>query len=73
MSLQADEICQHPSQATCTEKCADLAREIKYPAYWIYKNKKTGETVKSNCIDSRYWNSDWDCIESYMQDIFKNN
>ena len=31
---------------------------------WTYKNNKTGETVISPCIDSRYWNGDWECVDS---------
>jgi hypothetical protein len=31
---------------------------------WVYRNKKTGETVESPCVDSYYWTPDWECIET---------
>ena len=31
---------------------------------WVYRHKKTGETISSPCIDSRYWSEDWECVDS---------
>jgi len=28
---------------------------------WKYINKKTGQVVISPCVDSFYWDGDWDC------------
>jgi len=39
--------------------------------FWFYKNKKTGEVVKSSFIDSSYWNNDWNCINDYNKEVIK--
>lgn len=31
-------------------------------ATWIYKNKKTGQEIVSNHIDSKYWNGEWESL-----------
>lgn len=37
---------------------------------WTYKNVLTGEEIISDCIDSRYWTPEWECIAGDEPDIF---
>ena len=65
-SQQIDKICDKEgyTRAEFNRRAVEAyLPSFNFKKEWRYKNKKTGEIIISNYINSAYWTPDWECLQ----------